>query len=109
MANQHDYFQNQLSTMYEYNAQLATLQHHPNFEHHFAAEFPKRARMDWSEAASNPGTFAVLNHVNYRVPSSHFTDAQLFHHANNTTAYPTTSENTFTGKLLNPYTLYVSI
>jgi hypothetical protein len=98
MANQHEQrFQNQLA-MYEYPSSLATLRHHPNFENQFAAEFPKRARLEWTGPGANSGTYAVLNHVNYRVPSSHYVENQLAHRVASTTAFPTSNESTFVGK-----------
>ncbi len=90
-------FQNQLA-MLDYPASLATLRHHPNFENQYAAEFPKRARLEWNGAGANPGTYAVLNHINYRVPSSHYAENQLAHRVASTTAFPTANESTFTGK-----------
>ena len=97
MANQHDQrFQNQLA-MYDYPAPLATLGHHPNFENQFAGEFPKRPRLEWNNQGGNSGTYAVLNHINYRVPSSHYAENQLAQRVISTTAFPTSNESTFAG------------
>lgn len=100
MDSQHDQrFQSQLA-MYEYPTPLATLGHHPNYENQYTAEFPKRARLEWNGSGPNSGTYAVLNHINYRVPSSHYPENQLAHRVASTTAFPTANENTFVGKYI---------
>lgn len=90
-------FSNPLA-LYEYaTPPLSSLRHHPNFENQFAAELPKRARLELNGSGPNFGPYAVLNHINYRVPTSHYAENQVAHRAATTTGFPTSNESTYIG------------